>query len=245
LPGAALPQTGVSSPAGGFVVVLLAGAVTLIGLVISIGAVVLLFRSGPSIGRFLLLVTGLAALSPAVFLAIGFVYLSLKDSVPRTESWDFRTSRSVAGLDPKRRRSVGLTDHDTEYSFQGNIRSTVQLPGDRVLSGRAYLVIVEAMGDQITGIDWQGKRDRTAVVYQHAKQILRGLHLPDNTLDSWYTKVRGGQREWFRIESASEPRIQVDIRAIPGEDDNLPPEQRECYVNVYVAWSSVTVIPRD
>jgi hypothetical protein len=239
LPGLVYGQTGLGNPAGGIIVILLAGALSLIGLVLSISGALLMLRGGPSFWKVVLLVGGLAALSPALFLVAGFVYLELKESLPQNASWDFSNSRSVSMLDPKKRRSVdNMSDHDAEYSFQGNIRSNVRLPSGRQWSGRGYLVIVDAMGDQITAIDWQGQKNHADQIYQQAKQILQELRMTDPGLEEWYATVRRGEPASLRVEPGTQPRIQVNIRPIPTGGDRIPLEKREWYVNVYVDWTS-------
>jgi hypothetical protein len=162
----------------------------------------------------------------------------LKDLIPREESWDFSTSRSAAGLDTRRRTSVERRDHDSNYVFSGNIRSTIQLTENRRLFGSAARVYVEAMKGQVTSISWQSRNAKPEHIFQQARDILRELKLSAEGVDSWYAKIRGGETAWFTTESPAEPRIRVDIRRIGTLEENVPPEKSDWYVSVDLIWNS-------
>jgi hypothetical protein len=233
----AAAQVGLGSPAGGILVIMLAGAFLLFGGMATLIGAALLLRNGPSLWRVALLVGGLAALAPGVWVGLWIAVPLFEDLIPRTESWDFSTSRSVAALDLKRRNSVERSDRDSEYYFQGNIRSTIRLPEGRQFSGRGSLVIVEALRGQVTVIDWRGRQLKTPDVFEETQRILRELRIPGRQLDDWYAKLRAGQHKWFTAESPGLPRVQVHIRKLPGEAVEVPIEDREWYVNVYADWS--------
>jgi hypothetical protein len=184
--------------------------------------------------RVFVLLLGLALLSPLLWLGSYF----LGEFLPRTKSWDLSSNHSISELDPKARRSVERDDHDAQYSYQGNIHSTVRLPSGRQWSGKANLVIFEALGGTITAIDWKGQRDSTDRVYQQARQILHDLKLPNHDLDSWYAKASSGERISLVVQSNTHPRIRVDIRGFSTDEDHPGPETTTWYVNVYVEWKS-------
>lgn len=234
LPSPALAQTGLGSPAGGFFVLLLVAVLSLIGFGMLVTGAVLLFRGGPSFWRVVLLLLGLASVSPALW----FAFFILGEFIPRNESWDFSVNRSVSVLGAKVPRSVGLSDRDAEYSYQGNIRSTIKLPSGRQWSGAASLVVLEALGGQITGIDWQGEHANASQIYEQTKRILRDLKMTGHDLDSWYAKSRGKERIWFSFESETDLKIRVDIRGLSPELEERDPETRLWMVNVNVQWKN-------
>jgi hypothetical protein len=238
LPGAAFAQTGLSGATGGIIGLLFAALLAVFGLVSSITSVLLLFRKGPGAGRIALLVVGLLAMSPALLLLGGLAWVTWQEMRPRAMSFDFSAGRSVAGLDPKRRRTVDLPDSDAAYSFQGNVYSTVRLPGNRHWTGRAEILYVDAFREQAMVVDWKGKRDQPERIYAEARRILSELQFTGHALDSWYAGVRAGEWKEFRVESEPEPRIEVRVRGIPGDPLETPIDKRVCFVNVRVAWTA-------
>jgi hypothetical protein len=238
MPSVALGQTGLGSPAGGGIVILIAGALALIGLAISATGGILLWRGGSSLGRITLLGSGLALMSPALWLSIQFALLWLRDEFPSNESWDFSASRSVAVLNPEKRQSVDRDDHDSEYTF-GSIRSIIRLPGNRQWPGLASRAYIEAKAGEVISVNWNGRHANTDQVFQEAKGILRDLRLADTGLDSWYAKARSGGTDWFSTELQGEPQIRVDIRRIPTGGDAISLEKTPWYVSVDLIWKIV------
>ena len=234
-PSVALAQTGLGSPAGGGIVILIAAAFALVGLAMSATGGILLWRGGSSLGRITLLGSGLALMSPALWLGIQFALLWLRDEFPSNESWDFSASRSVAVLNPEKRQSVDRDDHDSEYTF-GSIRSTIRLPANRQWPGLASRAYIEAKAGQVISVNWNGRHRTIDDIFQEAKGILRGLRLPDAGLDSWYAKTRSGETNWFRTELQTEPHIRVEIRRIPTGGDAISIERTPWYVSVDLSW---------
>lgn len=118
---------------GGTVVLLLAAALTLGGLVLcgigftqrqpvalALGVVLMLPGGG-------LLVVLLATLGP--------------EMIPRTRSWDLSTDRRASQL--------GETPVGDNYYFQGNLHTALTLPGGRRWSGRATHVVFQRRGEEI------------------------------------------------------------------------------------------------
>jgi hypothetical protein len=220
-------------PSGGFFVLLLFGVLALAGIAMFLTGGVLLFRGGPSTAKIVMMVLGALATSPALW----FVFAMLKEEIPRTVAWDFSASRSVAALDPKRRSArEGWRDQDANYVHQGNLRSTLRLPGDRLLRGSASRVYFEEKDGLVTVIQWWGQHEKTDAVYGQAKRILEEMKLTGHSLDAWYAKARGGDRSWFSFELEGEPTIRFDIRTYSGPGEEPAPAEREWFVNVSVEW---------
>src|SRR3970282_628278 len=109
-------QVGLTDFTGGILVLLLAAALALAGLVIC--AVSLYYR------KRILFIVGLALMSPVLALGGDLFW----EEIPLSIEWDCSADRSVARLeeDPVYGR----------YYYQGNIRSTIRLPGGRGWSGK-------------------------------------------------------------------------------------------------------------
>ncbi|MGH9777529.1 MAG: hypothetical protein ACRD5I_03885, partial [Candidatus Acidiferrales bacterium] len=133
-----LAQVGLTDVTGGILVLLVAAAMALGGLVIC--AISLYYR------KWILFIVGLALMSPVLAL-VGYL---LWEEIPRSYDWDFSSDRSVARLEEE--PVYG------RYYYQGNIHSTITLPGGRQWSGRAYLGTFDTGshegGDQIETIYW-------------------------------------------------------------------------------------------
>jgi hypothetical protein len=224
-------------PSGGFFVFLLFGLMALAGIGMFLTGGALMFRGGPTTAKTVMMLLGALAMSPAVWLLFGLV----KAEIPQTLSWDFSTSRGIAPLDPKRRSErENWQDRDAEYGFQGNLRTTLQLPAGRIVKGNADRVLFVEKGGQVTTIVWTGQYEKTDAVYAQAKQILAEMKLTGHGLHEWYAKARGGDKGWFSHELESEPKIAVDIRTYGRPGPEPTPADREWFVNVNVEWKEGT-----
>ncbi|MFN0169274.1 MAG: hypothetical protein ACKV22_22855 [Bryobacteraceae bacterium] len=215
---------------------LASGALALVGFGMTIAAGILHLRRRPSFAKFPLLIGGILLLSPALWFAIGLAPMLLQDLFPRNESWDFSASRDVTGLDPRRRSSVDRTEHDTEYAFQGSIRSAIRLPGDRRIVGLAYIIRVEAMRGQIVNLNWHGKNRGTDAVYEETKQMLETLRIGAAAIEAWRTKLRNSEPSSFSTESTGKPRIRVEIRRVPDGGLRGLNEKSDWYLSVEAEW---------
>lgn len=232
VPDVALAQTGLGSPAAGGLVLLVIGVLALIGFSILVVSSVLLIRHGPSLTRLLSLGLGLVLQSPAIW----FVWTFLAAETPWTKSWDFSLNCSVSQLDRKAGRRVDTLDYD-EYSYQGNIRSSIKLPSNKQWSGSASLVVLEARLGEVTAIYWSSRRANAAGAYQQTKRILEQLGFTDHGLDSWYANARQGDPSYFSVETDADadPNIEVTVKSV-GDAEEGKPERIIWYVVVEVRW---------
>ena len=106
--------------------ILLAGALALLGLGASVTGGVQLWRRGRSFWRIALLLGGILAMSPALLLVAGILFMELKEAIPVTHMWDFSASRSVSILDPQKRQPVD--GGASEYNYQGRFAPTSACP---------------------------------------------------------------------------------------------------------------------
>lgn len=215
MPYAPLAQTGLPDVTGGFFVLVLLGACGLIGIVI---CAVGLFSRKP-----LFFVLGLLLASPVLSFVAYFV---IKD-FPRTKSWDLSTDRSLSQMD--REPVYG------KYYYQGNIRSTIRVSPSVQWSGKASLVTFEASSGKINSVYWDSRSMRTERTYQETKRILEELGFETHHLDSWYQKVRSGERRSFSIstEPDTNPKISGVLNSYSWEEGA---EKMTWRLHVYVGW---------
>ena len=203
MPYAPLAQTGLPDVTGGFFVLVLLGTCGLIGIVIC--AVSLFYR------KPLFFVLGLLLASPALALLALEAYLVIED-FPRTKSWDLSTDRTVSQMD--REPVYG------KYDYQGNIRSTIRVSSSVQWSGKASLVTFAASSGKINSVWWDSRSMRTERTYQETKRILEELGFETHHLDSWYQKVRSGERRNFSIstEPDTNPKIIARLNSYSWEE---------------------------
>jgi hypothetical protein len=234
----AFAQAGLSGATGGVVVILFAGALALLGLGVSVTGGVMLWRGGRSFWSIALLLGGILAMSPALLLAAGILLNELKEAIPVTHMWDFRASRSISVLDPRKRQPVDGGPYDSEYTYQGTLRTTIRLPVNRLLSGEAWILYLRANQGQVTNINWRTRGARTDPAFRECQRIMRELKMNTDLLDDWHAKIRRGEKESFSAETSDgDPAVQVSLRWISKLDDAaLPPEQIEWVLQVDVEW---------
>ncbi|MGH9788728.1 MAG: hypothetical protein ACRD4U_08530 [Candidatus Acidiferrales bacterium] len=237
MPHLPLAQVGLTDVTGGILVLLVAAAMALGGLVIC--AISLYYR------KWILFIVGLALMSPALAL-VGYL---LWEELPRSYEWDFSSDRSVARLDKE--PTYG------RYYYQGNLRTTIRLPGGRQWSGRAYLVTFDTGshegGDQIESIYWDGPRMSAEDTREEARRILSELGLAETAplassesivtgnLDVWYEAAR--RQDWrnFNVETppatagkpGSNPRVNLYLRRRSADDEG---EEPAWTLHVEVVW---------
>ena len=234
----AFAQVGLSGGAGGAIVILLAGALALLGLGASVTGAVLLWRGGRSFWRIALLLAGILVMSPALLLVAEILFIELKEAIPVTQMWDFSASRSVSVLDPQKRQPVDGRAYDSEYNYQGTLRTTIRLPENRLLSGEAWIMYLRANKGQVTLINWRTRGARTDHAFRGCKRIMHELKLNTDLLDAWHAKILRGERESFSAgTSDADPAVRVTLRWISNLDGApLPPEQIEWMLQVEVEW---------
>ena len=215
MPLTPLAQTGMPGITWGFTLLLLLGVCGLIGIVI---CAVGLFSRKP-----LFFVLGLLLASPA----LSYVANLVIEDFPRTKSWDLSTDRSVSQMD--REPVHGL------YFYQGNIRSTIRVSPSVQWSGKASLVTFEASSGKINSVSWDSRSMRTERSYQETKRILEELGFGTQEFDSWYQKVRSGERRRFSISTKPDtnPKISAVLNSYSWEEG---PEKMTWRLHVYVGW---------
>ena len=237
-PTPAFAQVGLSGGAGGAIVILLAGALALLGLGASVTGAVLLWRGGRSFWRIDLLLGGILAMTPALLLVTGILFIELKEAIPITHMWDFSASRSVSVLDPQKRQAVDGGAYDSEYNYQGTLRTNIRLPENRLLSGEAWIMYLRANKGQVTLINWRTRGARTDDAFRGCKRIMQELKLNTELLDAWHAKIHRGERESFSAgTSDADPAIRVTLSWISNLDGApQSPEQIEWMLQVEVEW---------
>ncbi|HEX9764317.1 MAG TPA: hypothetical protein VGA39_03460 [Candidatus Acidoferrales bacterium] len=210
-------QVGLTDVTGGILVLLLAAALAAAGLFIC--AVSLYYR------KWILFIVGLALMSPVLAL-VGYLFW---EEIPRSYEWDFSADRSVARLEEE--PVYG------RYYYQGNIRSTIRLPGGRGWSGKAGLVTFQAESGQVDSIFWDSRALSTEEAYPEARRILGELRLcapgapasggDDCGLDAWYQRERQpsealakeGQSFHAETPAGADPRVHLYTRRISPESE--------------------------
>jgi hypothetical protein len=197
----------------------------------------MLWRGGRSFGSIALLLGGILAMSPALLLAAGILFNELKDAIPVTHMWDFSASHSVSVLDPQKRRPVDI-GHDSEYTYQGTLRTTIRLPANRLLSGDAWIMYLQANKGQVTLLNWRTRPAPTHPTFQACKRIMRELKLNTDLLDDWHATILRGEKKSFSAETSdADPEVRVSLRWVSNLDNSpLPPEQIEWMLQVEVEW---------
>jgi hypothetical protein len=231
LPDASSAQVGLSSPLGGFFVLVAIAALALAGLAMAAASSIQLARRGRSAARLAILILGLVFVAPAVW--IGAVLLA--DEIPRELHWDLSASRSVAQLGPKEPVRVDGREHDAEYHWQGKLHTSIKLPAGRQWAGSARSVYLRAKAGQIVALDWRGAFASSGESYREAGRILVGLGFIGHRLDEWRAAAGGSDPRAFSAEGGADPTIRVDVRRTSPLEEP-PPQQREWYVNVYLRW---------
>ncbi|MGH9510492.1 MAG: hypothetical protein ACRD2M_11185 [Terriglobales bacterium] len=211
-------QTGLPDVTGGILVLLVAGAMALGGLVIC--AISVVYR------KWILFIVGLAMMSPALAL-VGYL---LWEEIPRSYEWDFSSDRSVARLEEE--PVYG------RYYYQGNIHSTIRLPGGRQWSGKAGLVTFQADSGQVDSIFWDSRALSTEETFSETRRILGELRLcapgapasggddcspaTAGKLDSWREAAASARWKSFHAETpaGSDPRVHLYTRRISPESED-------------------------
>lgn len=233
LPDVALAEVGLASPVGGFFVLLVVAAAAVAGLLMVLAGSIGLARRGRSAGRLAVLCVGVVLMSPVLWIAAW----ELLELVPRNVAWDFSSHRSVSQLAPKEGSPVEGRDHDAEYYYQGNLRSSIRLPSGRQWSGSASSMYLRARSGQIVGIDWRGSHAGAAQTHREAGRMLGELGFAGHGLDRWYAEAGAGGRRAFSVEAGRDPMIRVEVRRAWGAQD-ASPEDALWHVNVYVSWEA-------
>jgi hypothetical protein len=199
---------------------------------------IMLWRGGRSFWGIALLIGGILAMSPAFLLAAGILLNELKDAIPVTHMWDFSTRRSVSVLDPRKRQSVDGGLYDSTYTYQGTLRTTIRLPANRMLSGDAWIMYLQANQSQVTHLNWRPRPARTEHAYRECKRIMHGLSLNTDLLDDWHAKILRGEKASFSAETSDAGHaVRVSLRRTSNLDSApLPPEQIEWMLQVEVDW---------
>jgi hypothetical protein len=238
VPSPAFAQTGLGGAAGGALVILFAGALALFGLAASVTGSVMLFRGSRSFLSIAFLLGGILAMSPAVLLAAGILLEELKDAIPVTHMWDFSGSRSTSVLDPLKRQPVDGGAYDSTYTYQGTLRTTIRLPENRLLSGEAWIIYLQANKGQVTHLNWRTRRLRTEDAFRECKRILGELKLNPDSLDDWHGKIlRREEAAIYTEASDAIHEVRVTLRRVSNlESEPLPPEQIEWMLQVEVDW---------
>ena len=180
-------QIGLADPSGGFFVLLLVGVLGLVGLGLGFAGAVLFVRRH-RYWAVSLLFLAMVLTSPALW----FGWVLFAPELPRDKSWDFSASRDVAQLQDDKPAGA-------HYYYQGNIRSTVKLAGDRHWSGNAYLVVFRTEAGKIADMHWQSRLSEAAAAHDLAGRILKDLALPATGLDDWRERVRRGEPAAFGV----------------------------------------------
>jgi hypothetical protein len=197
-----------ASFAGGALVLLVAGALAVAGGVA--------LAAGIAQRRPVVLALGLALLAPpAIVLGILLVTF-VPEAIPRTREWDLRADRHVSRLD--------ATPSGDAYYYQGNLRTTIALPGGLGWSGRASHVVFRRRGDAIERIEWQGRREDLPAAVASARRILGELGLDAAALDAWHERAAGSADATTfhsRSEEGRDPGIGLRLRGY-AETENAP-----------------------
>ncbi len=226
-----LAQTGLTDVTGGILILMIVALLALLGL--------LLCGVGAYYRKWILFIAGLAFASPALALVGYFVWLER----PQTYAWDFSADRSVAQMDQE--PTYG------RYYYQGNIHSSIRLPGGRQWTGRAVLVTFDTGshegGEQIESIYWDGPQGNAEETRAEARRILGELGLAETApvapsgsivtgnLDVWYDAARSENRRNFNLETpaGSNPRVSLYLRRRTGLDESEAPTWT---IHVEVVW---------
>jgi hypothetical protein len=225
-----LAQTGLTDVTGGILILAIVAALALLG--------ILLCAAGVYYRKWVLVIAGLALMSPALAL-VG--YLAWEE-IPRSYEWDFSGDRSTARLE--REPTFG------RYYYQGNLRTTIRLPGGRQWSGRARVVTFDTGsregGEQIESIYWDGPRLSAEETLAETRRILRELGLEETApiassesivtgnLDVWYEATRSKDWKNFNAETpaGSNPRVNLYLRRRVLDEGEAP----DWTLHVEVVW---------
>ncbi len=204
-----LAQTGLPDVTGGILILMVVALLGLLGTILCVVSVV--YR------KPVLFIAGLASATPALALVGYFVW----QERPQSYEWDFSSDRSAARLD--------FDPVYGRYYYQGNIRSTIRLPGGRQWSGKAGLVTVQAESGQVDSIYWDSQALSTEEAYREARRILGELGLENRGLDAWHK----GEEHNFNASTAegSEPQVTLYLRRISPES-----EEAVWTIHVEVVW---------
>jgi len=204
-----LGQTGLPDVTGGILILMIVALLGLLGIILC--AVSIIYR------KPVLFIAGLAAATPALALVGYFVW----QERPQTHTWDFSSSRSVEQLD--------IEPTYGRYYYQGNLRTTIRLPGGRQWSGKAGLVTFQAESGQVDSIYWDSQALSTEEAYAEARRILGELRLDDRGLDAWHK----GEEHNFNASTpeGGDPLVTLYLRRISPES-----EAAVWTVHVEVVW---------
>ncbi len=206
---ALLAQTGLPDVTGGILILMVVALLGLLGIVLCVVSVIY--------KKPVLFIAGLAAATPALALVGYFVWLERR----QTYAWDFSAGRSVEQLD--------IEPTYGRYYYQGNLRTTIRLPGGQGWSGEAGLVTFQTESGQVDSIYWDSQALSTQETYQEARRILSGLRLDDRGLDAWH---RGDEHNFnTSTPEGSNPLVTVYLRRISPES-----EAPVWTVHVEVVW---------
>ncbi len=220
-----LAQTGLPDVTGGILILMVVALLGLLGIIL--GVVSVIYK------KPVLFIAGLASATPALALVGYFVW----QERPQSYEWDFSSDRSAARLD--------FDPVYGRYYYQGNLRTTIRLPGGRQWSGEAGLVTFQADSGQIDSIYWDSQALSTEEAYREARRILGELKMDEaalpaagrpataGKLDAWHEEVRsrGDGRFDRSTPEGSDPRVTLYLRRISPES-----EEAVWTVHVEVVW---------
>ncbi len=201
-------QIGLADPSGGIIVLLMVGALAVVGLALGFASAVLFMRRHRYWGGSLFFLA-VVLTSPALW----FGWVLFAPDMPRDKSWDFSVSRNVGQLQDD--KPAG-----SHYYYQGNIRSTVKLAGGRHWSGNAYLVVFRTQAGKVADMHWQSRLSEAAAAHELAGRILKDLALPATGLDHWHERALRGEPAVFGVfeKSAAGENVEVMVRGSPDPD---------------------------
>lgn len=206
-----IAQTGLPDVTGGILILMIVALLGLLGIVLCVVSVIY--------KKPVLFIAGLAAATPALALVGYFVWLER----PQSYEWDFSSDRNAARLDkdPVYGR----------YYYQGNIRSTIRLPGGRQWTGKAGLVTFQVESGRVDSIYWDSRALSTDEAYAEARRILGDLKLEDRGLEAWHS----GEEHRFNASTpeGTNPLVTLYLRRISPES-----EAAVWTVHVEVVWRS-------
>jgi hypothetical protein len=230
MPHLPLAQTGLTDVTGGILILAIVALLALLGILL--GVVAAIYR------KPILLIAGVAAATPALAL-VGYLFW---EEIPRSYEWDFSSDRSVARLEEE--PVYG------RYYYQGNLHTTIRLPGGRQWSGKANLVTFDTGshegGEQIESIYWDGPRLSAEEARAEARRILGELGLAETApvapsgsivtgnLDVWYEATRSQDWRNFNLETpaGSNPRVNLYLRRRVTDENEEP----DWTLHIEVVW---------
>ncbi|HXE74710.1 MAG TPA: hypothetical protein VNN18_03600 [Candidatus Xenobia bacterium] len=206
-----LAQTGLPDVTGGIFILAIVLLLGLLGIILCVVSVI--YR------KPLVFIAGLAAATPGLALVGYFIWLER----PQNYEWDFSRDRSVAQLD--------IEPTYGRYYYQGNLHTTIRLPGGRAWSGEAGLVTFQADSGQVDSIYWDSRGLSTNEAYSEARRILGELGLEGRGLDAWHKGVEHNFNA--STPEGSDPLVTLYMRRISPES-----EAAVWTIHVEVVWRS-------